>query len=67
MDDNQQEVWITTREACALLSVSDQYLLDCCRAGLIEKRRLLSAVTGRLSRNVRYRQADVLNLLKSQK
>lgn len=61
------EVWITAREACSLLSVSDEYIAMASRAGLIEKRRLLNASTGRLSRNVRYRQSDVLNLLKSQR
>lgn len=62
----QDEVWITVKEACRLISVSDEYIQTAARAGQVEKRRLTNATTGRLSRNVRFKRSDVLRLLKPQ-
>ena len=62
-----EDSWISISEACALLSVSDEYIQTATRAGLIEKRRLTNATTGALSRNVRVKRSDVLNMLKAQR
>lgn len=62
-----RDEWVTGKEACQLLSVSDEYLAQCARSGLVEKRRLVNALTGKLSRNVRYSRSDVLGLLRAQR
>ncbi|UZK69568.1 hypothetical protein OKW76_00315 [Sphingomonas sp. S1-29] len=58
-----EDCWITAKEACALLSITDTHLAMHCKKNRVEKKRLLNAATGELSRNVRYRKTDVLKLL----